>query len=112
MIAPSASDFQITRRKAFETKTKSLNEPSRVVVARLNVCFNTVQPMRPKDIPQDRSQASAHIPFAIVWHERIVAEIPRTKRTTNYFINIDDACKCVIFSNNPITQVSFALGSL
>ena len=112
MITPSAGDFQITRRKAFETKTKSLNKPSRVVVAGLNVCFHTVEPVRLKDIPKDRSQASAHIPFAIVWHERIVAEIPRTKRTTNYFTNIYDACKCVIFGNNPITQMSLPLGSL
>ena len=67
--------------------------------------------MSPKDIPQDYSQASAHIPFAIVWNQRIVAEIARTKRTTDYFINVDETCKCVIFGNNPVTQVSFASGS-
>jgi hypothetical protein len=112
VITPLTGDFKITRRKAFETKTQSLNESSRVVIARLNVCFNTVQPMHPKDIPENRSQASAHIPSSIMWHECIVAEIPRTKRTTNYFIKIDDACNLVIFRNDPVTQVSRTLGSL
>jgi len=106
VIAPAASNLKISRRKSLETKSKTLNQDLRVVVAGLNVRLNAMQPMHSEKIRQDGSQASRQIPLAVVRHKRIVPEIPRTKGTANDLIDIDDSRKFAILRKNPITEVN------
>jgi hypothetical protein len=57
MIAPPTADLEVLRREPLAPKPKSLDEPQRRLVARLDIGFDTVKTVHPERLPHDRPQS-------------------------------------------------------
>src|SRR5262245_42904421 len=91
VIAPTSANLQIAWRKPFESKACSFNQCARCCVARLNVRLQTMQTLPGKYFSQNGIETSLHVAVAMVWCERVIAEVGRTETAANDLADVDDA---------------------
>src|SRR5512145_114053 len=75
MIAPSSTNLEVPPRVPFTPKPKLFDQPDRRSVARLNVCFDAVQPERTEHLCQNTSERRLHVTAPGEGHTNVVTQI-------------------------------------
>src|SRR4051794_15145303 len=93
MIAPSATDLQITWRVSLAPETLPTKQRDRGFVVRLNVCLEAVKAEFPEGASNDEPQGFAHIPAVRIRDESVAADICALEKTSHDFGEVDDPNK-------------------
>jgi len=93
MIPPTATNLEVSLRKAFSAKSDSPDKRTRGTVTRLNVGFQAMKSMEPERLAEHGAQATTHVAVPVVRREGIVPKIRRLKRTTHDLTDVEDASK-------------------
>jgi len=108
MIAPPAGNFQIARRKPFQSKSKAFDERSRRRVSGLDVGFKAMKFQSAKGIGEYGCEAAGHVPLIVMRCERVIAKIGRVEVAANDFADVDDAGKFARFRNDPVSTMGLS----
>src|SRR5262249_50867264 len=105
VVAPAASNLEVSSRESFATKSQATNKGARRVVARLDVCLYAMEVQLSERPAQRQREPLGHVPTSRMRNKRIVAEIGAPKSAVNDLVDVDHAHELAGCSQDDETSI-------